>query len=109
MANWKVSAEYFETCNCDYLCPCIYTNLAGRPSHTHCDVAMLFHVDKGHSGDTQLDGLSFVVIGHTPDAMGLGDWAVGLIIDERANPQQREALAGIGSGQAGGPMAALGP
>jgi hypothetical protein len=109
MANWQVSGEYFETCNCDYVCPCVVTTFAGRPTHTHCNFAMAFHVDKGHLGDTQLDDLNFVVIGHTPDVMGAGNWSVGLVIDERANAQQREALAGIGSGKAGGPVAAILP
>jgi hypothetical protein len=38
-----------------------------------------------------------------------GDWTVGVILDERASAQQREALTAIASGQGGGPMAALGP
>ena len=109
MANWKVDGEYFETCNCDFLCPCIPANLAGRPTHQHCDFAMVFHVDKGHHGETNLDGLTFVAIGHSPDVMGLGNMSVGLLVDERASQTQRDALVAIGSGQAGGPMAALGP
>ena len=24
--NWSLRGEYMESCNCDYLCPCIYTN-----------------------------------------------------------------------------------
>src|SRR3546814_10022114 len=24
--TWRLSGEYMESCNCDYLCPCIYTN-----------------------------------------------------------------------------------
>ena len=46
---------------------------------------------------------------HTPGAMIAGNWTVGVIVDERASAEQREALAAIGSGQGGGPMAALGP
>jgi hypothetical protein len=38
-----------------------------------------------------------------------GNWTVGVIVDERASAEQREALGAIGSGQGGGPMAALGP
>jgi hypothetical protein len=41
--------------------------------------------------------------------MGEGNWSVGLIVDSRANAGQRDAITGIVSGQAGGPMAALGP
>ena len=34
--------------------------------------------------------------------------SVGVIADERANPEQRDAIAAIASGSGGGPMAALG-
>jgi hypothetical protein len=110
MANWHVSGEYFETCNCDYLCPCISTNLAGKATHGYCDVAMVFHIDQGNYDSVSLDGLNFAVIIHAPGpAMGNGDMSVGLIADERASAQQQSALAQIGSGQGGGPMAALSP
>jgi hypothetical protein len=36
-----------------------------------------------------------------------GNWSVGLIIDERATPTQRDAITAIASGAAGGPMAGL--
>src|SRR5262249_5292859 len=60
-------------------------------------------------GSTSLDGLSFAVLLHTPGAMISGNWTVGLIVDDKATPQQREALTTIGSGRGGGPMAAVGP
>ncbi len=28
--NWKLTGEYMESCNCDYLCPCIFTNRRSR-------------------------------------------------------------------------------
>jgi hypothetical protein len=107
-ASWHVSGEYFESCSCDYLCPCIYTNLSGKPTQGHCDVAMVFHIEHGHAGDVSLDDVNFAVVAHTPGVMGEGNWTVGLIIDERAADDQANAIAGIASGQAGGPMAALG-
>ena len=39
--------------------------------------------------------------------MAKGNWSVGLVIDERANAEQREAVTAIASGAAGGPMAPL--
>jgi len=108
-ATWQVSGDYFETCNCDYVCPCIPDNLTGKPTKGHCDFAFVFHINQGQHGNTKLDGLNFVAIGHSPDVMGLGNMSVGLVIDERATPPQRDALTAIGSGQGGGPMAALGP
>jgi len=109
MASWQVSGDYFETCSCDYLCPCITSNLAAQPTKGHCYAAIAFHIEQGSYDGLALDDLNFVVVVHTPDVMGKGDWSVGLITDERATPEQQQALIGIGSGQAGGPMAALAP
>ncbi len=105
--TWQLSGQYFETCSCDYLCPCIYTNMAGTPSKGSCTFALAFHVEQGTYGGTRLDGLNFAVIGYTPGAMGEGNWSVGLIVDDRASAEQQQALAAIASGQAGGPMARL--
>jgi hypothetical protein len=69
----------------------------------------VFHIERGAHGTTSLDGLNFAVLLHTPEAMGAGNWTVGLIVDERATAAQREAIVAIGSGQGGGPMAAVGP
>ena len=106
---WHVSGEYFETCNCDYVCPCILTNMTAKPTKGECTFAMVFQIDRGRFGDVALDSLRFAVVGSTPGVMGEGNWKVGLVIDERATPEQEHAITGIGSGQAGGPMAALGP
>jgi hypothetical protein len=106
---WQISGEYFEACSCDSVCPCPTSGLAARPTQGSCDAGLVFRVDRGQYGNTRLDGLHFAVLLHTPGAMIQGNWTVGLILDERANAEQRAALTGIGSGQAGGPMAALGP
>ena len=107
--SWKVEGEYFETCNCDYVCPCIPGNLAVKPTHGNCLVPFAFNITKGNYGNVQLDGLSFVVAVNTPGPMMDGNWTVGLIVDEKASAEQQEAITAIASGQAGGPMAALGP
>ena len=41
--------------------------------------------------------------------MANGNWTAGVYLDERANPDQQQALGAIFGGQAGGPMAALAP
>jgi hypothetical protein len=104
---WQIRGEYFETCSCDYLCPCVPTNLAGRPTEGWCVFAFVQHIDQGRYDNVQLDGLNFVVIGRTPEEMVKGNWTVGVVTDERASPEQQQAIAAIASGQAGGPMAAL--
>jgi hypothetical protein len=68
---------------------------------------MAFAIERGSYEAVSLDGLGFIVLGLTPAEMGKGNWSVGLIADERATAEQRDAIAAIASGAAGGPMAAL--
>jgi hypothetical protein len=107
--SWEAAGDYFESCSCDFVCPCPTSNLTARPTKGTCTAVLVFHVDRGRYGALNLDGLSFAVALWTPGAMAEGNWSVGLITDERAGPEQREALAGIASGQAGGPMAMVAP
>jgi hypothetical protein len=81
--------------------------MAVRPSKGSCTFAMAFSIERGTFGKVPLDGLGFIVLGYTPEAMGKGNWSVGLIADEKANDEQRDALTAIVSGTAGGPMSAL--
>jgi len=105
--SWNISGEYFETCSCDFLCPCILGAMAVRPSRGSCTFAMTLQIARGSYGNVPLDGIAFVVLGYTPEEMGKGNWSVGLVIDERADAAQREAVTAIASGAAGGPMAPL--
>ena len=111
MANvqWQISGDYFEACSCDSVCPCPTSGLTARPTKGSCDAGLVFHVERGRYGSTTLDGLNFAVLLHTPGPMIEGNWTVGLVLDERASKEQREALTTIASGQGGGPMAALAP
>ena len=107
--SWQIQGDYFETCNCDFLCPCITTHLAATPTQGHCDVGLVFHIEQGNYGGVALDGRTFAVLAHTPSAMGDGNWTVGVVTDDGATQEQQEALLAIASGQAGGPMSALAP
>ena len=107
--GWEVEGRYFETCNCEYLCPCISSNMAARPDEGDCVVALAFRIDRGRKGDVPLDGLAFILLARSSGPMADGGWTVGLIVDERASPEQADAILAIASGQAGGPMAAMAP
>src|SRR5262249_46453620 len=108
MPAWDVTGQYFETCSCDFVCPCLPGQMQVSPTKGWCTFAMAFQIERGRFGEVTLDGLGFITLGHTPEAMAKGNWSVGLLLDERATDAQREAITGIASGQAGGPMAALG-
>ena len=101
--QWSLEGEWFETCNCEYLCPCIYTYQKAEPTEGDCIVAGVYNIEKGSYGDVSLDGLLFVTVIRTPGPMADGNWKVGVIIDERADKAQRAALSDITRGKAGGP------
>src|SRR5258707_3744308 len=104
---WQVNGQYYETCSCDFVCPCLPAQMAAKPTKGSCTFAMAFQIERGSFGTVSLDGLGFIVLGLTPEAMGKGNWSVGLVTDERASAEQREAITTIASGAAGGPMAAM--
>jgi len=109
MAGWRIEGQYMETCNCEFLCPCITSNLVAQPTEGDCKAAVAMRIDKGQKDGVALDGLAFIVFLHSPKAMAEGNITVGLIVDERATDKQTEAISAIATGAAGGPMAALGP
>ena len=65
----EVEGDYFEACNCDTVCPCVFL---GNPDQGECDVTIAWHIDKGHFDDTFLDGLNVVAVFHTPGNMFTG-------------------------------------
>jgi len=106
---WALEGTYFENCNCEWVCPCTVTSLTAPATQDRCQVVLVYHVDRGDVDGVDVGGLSVAVVGDTPRMMADGNWNLGLIVDERASQQQADALAGVFSGQLGGPMAALAP
>lgn len=106
--TWEISGQYVETCNCDYLCPCIPSAMA-RTTHGYCVFAAGFQVERGHYNGTPLEGRSFVLICRSPGAMIEGNFTAGVIVDEGTDEKQKEAITAILTGAEGGPMANLAP
>ncbi len=112
LPKWQLSGDYFELCNCDVVCPCLFSPgapLTTRPSQGVCDIVLVFHIDKGKYGKVSLDGLNVAMAAHAPGPMGEGNWTLAVYIDERADDQQASALGAIFGGAEGGPMAAFAP
>lgn len=107
--TWRIEGQYMETCNCSFLCPCLPSNLTAKPTEGDCKAAVAMRIDKGEKDGVKLDGLSFIVLLHSPSAMAEGNMTAGLIVDARASEQQTAAIKSIALGEAGGPMAALAP
>jgi len=104
--NWNVSGTYFEACNCDVVCPCVFL---GPPTTGTCGVLFGWHIEKGRAGVETLDGLNVALAVDSPGHMTQVKWDVALYVDEKSTRAQRDALTRIFAGQAGGEPAALGP
>jgi hypothetical protein len=103
--KWTMRGEYMESCNCDYLCPCIYTNPQAPVTYDHCTAALVFRIDEGSCGSTHLNGLKFTMVIRSGKVMADGNWIFAGVVDERADEAQRQVLSAIVCGQAGGPPA----
>jgi len=104
--SFSVKGDYFETCNCDVSCPCIWL---GAATHDSCELLLAWHVSEGQKDEVNLSGLNAVMAVHAPKQMTEGNWKVALYLDDRATKEQSEALGAVFSGGAGGHLAALGP
>jgi hypothetical protein len=107
--SWKLEGTYFENCNCDFACPCSVTSFASPGTSDRCQVILNYHIDTGEIDGVDVSGHSVSVIADAPPRMLDGNWRVGLIIDDTASKEQADKLAGVFSGQMGGPMASLAP
>lgn len=92
MIDWYVEGVSFGNCNCAYGCPCQFEAL---PTHGHCRGYEVLQIEKGHFGDTDLGGLRIAVFYAWPGPIFEGKGELQIVIDERADAAQREALEAV--------------
>jgi hypothetical protein len=99
--KWSIRGEYMESCNCDYLCPCVYTNPQGPVTYDHCTAVLVFRIDDGDFGGVRLDGLKFAFVLRSGKVPGR-NWIFAVVVDAAADAAQRTTLAQLAGGEAGG-------
>lgn len=104
MKDWNIQGEELANCNCNYGCPCQFGVL---PTTGNCEAVVVYDIEKGHYGDTRLDGLRAAGVYYWPGPIHEGGGRMQLIIDERADADQRAALEAIMSGQDTDEMATM--
>ena len=92
MIDWSIEAVSFGSCNCDYGCPCQFER---RPSQGNCRGFEVGRIERGHFGGVVLDTLCYGLLYAWPGAIYEGNGAIQVIIDERADEEQRKALATV--------------
>jgi hypothetical protein len=98
--QWHFHSETFGTCNCAANCGCQFQ----LPStHGSCQFVEGGKLIDSHFNDVSLSGLKWGMVMIWPGEIAEGNGKRLLIVDEKANDAQREAMEKILSGQAGGP------
>jgi hypothetical protein len=92
----EIKGTEFANCNCIFACPCQFNAL---PDKGFCEAVVGLQINEGHFGDVALDGLRAAAIYHWPGAVHEGNGSMQIIVDERADARQRDALVRILSGQ----------
>jgi hypothetical protein len=100
--KWMIQAREYSNCNCAYGCPCQFNS---RSTNGFCEAIANVLIEKGNFNDIKLDGLSFVGIFKWPGEIADGNGRSQLIIDERADKKQREAIRKIAHGESTAPGA----
>ena len=100
MDRWSIKSHTFANCNCDANCGCQF-NLPS--THGHCEFVEAGHLVEGHFNETSLAGLNWAFMIIWPGEIAEGNGRELIVIDERANDDQREALIKIVSGDVGAP------
>ena len=102
--SWTLKGQVLVSCNCDFGCPC---NFNAKPTHGKCEGGWTWHVEHGSFAGVPLDGLNFSVYVNWPGAIHEGNGEGLLLIDERADDRQRDAIATLMKGGVGGPWGVL--
>jgi hypothetical protein len=103
---WYAKGLLFENCSCTLVCPG-HVHFSQPCTHDRCLGYWAIRVDEGRFGGTNLVGMKMVVTYDSPQHMIEGGWVQQIVIDERADQAQRNALETIITGQAGGPWGVL--
>jgi hypothetical protein len=94
--EWMIKGPKIGACSCDYGCPCEFN---ARPTHESCEGLEAHRIDEGYFGKVRLDGLVIGARYRWPGPVHEGGGVAQGFLDERATPEQREALIQILSGK----------
>lgn len=95
--QWEIRVTQFANCNCAFGCPCQF----GAPTtNGFCQAVVSNIIEEGNFNGVSLNGLGFLIVIQWPGEIAEGNGRQQVIIDERADNQQREAIRKIALGEA---------
>jgi len=104
VSAWRIQGSYFESCNCEAICPCRRVDgvPGGRSTYGECLGVLSWVIEEGRAADVSLDGLGVALATRYHDDEPGSPWRFVLYVDVRADEAQRDALVGIYTGALGG-------
>jgi len=102
--TWRIAGIYFESCNCDPICPCRRINgvPGGRSTYGECVGVLTWQIDEGQADGCDLAGLKVALATRYHDDEPGSPWSHVIYVDEHAEDAQHEALVAIYTGRSGG-------
>ena len=100
--HWMIRGQQFANCNCAWGCPCQFNS---PTTQGHCEAIEAGHIEEGEFNGTRLDGFNYVMLVQWPGEIADGNGREQIIIDERADSEQRDALRKILHGESTAPGA----
>jgi len=109
--TYSVGGSYFESCNCDPICPCRMVDgvKGGRSTYGICFGALAWLVEDGHVEDVYVSGLAVALVVRYDDDEPGSPWTIVLHVDAAGNDRQRAMLADVFLGRLGGPRVGVLP
>ena len=99
---YNLEGSLLEVCTCKVICPCW---VGEDPDGGECEGVMAWHIDRGTVDGVDVSGRTFSIVAHIPGNVLKGNWRCVVYIDDKATPQQEEALMNAFTGKLGGPLA----
>ena len=98
--KWMIRGSEFTNCNCAYGCPCQFNSPS---TNGLCEAISSVLIEEGRFNDTSLDGLKFCLLVKWPGEIADGNGRSQVIIDEKADENQRDAINKIAHGESTAP------
>ena len=95
--TFSVEGDYFEVCNCDVSCNCVWL---GAATNDNCDVLLAWHVTRGSKDGVDLSGLSAVMAARSLRRGSVVSRAAKHSISERAGEEAALREASLASSSA---------
>lgn len=103
--TYQLEGRLLEVCTCNVLCPCwVGEDPDGDGT---CDGIVAWHIDKGTIDGVEVSNLTLALLADIPGNVLNGNWRVVVVVDDKATPQQQDAILSVWTGQRGGPVADL--